>query len=97
MRGGALGHLHEGALTDAAAVDKVVDAAVTSVAARRGITVTLPSSGGGAATVDAAALSEFTEQITGRDGVLASAARLVLNQLGLDDPVTVAPRQPTPN
>ncbi|MDA3656334.1 type I polyketide synthase [Mycobacterium xenopi] len=91
VRGGALGHLHEGALTDAAAVDKVVDAAVTSVAARRGITVTLPSSGGGAATVDAAALSEFTEQITGRDGVLASAARLVLNQLGLDDPVTVAP------
>ncbi|BCQ08405.1 type I polyketide synthase [Mycobacterium heckeshornense] len=91
VRGGALGHLHEGALADAAAVDKVIDAAVTSVAARRGITVTLPSSGGAGATVDAAALSEFTEQITGRDGVLASAARLVLNQLGLDDPVTVAP------
>ena len=38
--------------------------------------------------MDAAALSEFTEQITGRDGVLANAARMVLNQLGLDDPVT---------
>ncbi|KKC05961.1 3-oxoacyl-ACP synthase [Mycobacterium nebraskense] len=92
VRGGAMGHLHEGALADAASVDKVVDAAVTSVAARRGIAVALPSSGGaGGATVDAAALSEFTDQITGRDGVLASAARLVLNQLGLDDPVSALP------
>ena len=92
VRGGAMGHLHEGALGDAASVDKVIDAAVTSVAARRGIAVALPSSGGGGgATVDAAALSEFTDQITGRDGVLASAARLVLNQLGLDDPVSASP------
>lgn len=92
VRGGAMGHLHEGALADAASVDKVIDAAVTSVAARRGITVALPSSGGGGgATVDAAALSEFTDQITGRDGVLASAARLILNQLGHDDPVSAAP------
>ncbi|MGO9185537.1 fatty acid synthase subunit beta domain-containing protein [Mycobacterium sp.] len=92
VRGGALGHLHEGALADAASVDKVIDAAVTSVAARHGISVTLPSSGGGGgATIDAAALSEFTDQITGRDGVLASAARLVLNQLGLDDPVGGSP------
>lgn len=89
VRGGTLGDLHEGALTDAASVDKVIDAAVASVAARRGIAVALPSSGGGAATVDVAALSEFTEQITGRDGVLASAARLVLGQLGLDDPVSL--------
>ncbi|OCB35498.1 3-oxoacyl-ACP synthase [Mycobacterium malmoense] len=92
VRGGAMGHLHEGALADAASVDKVIDAAVTSVAARRGIAVALPSSGGGGgATVDAAALSEFTDQITGRDGVLASAARLILNQLGHDDPVSAAP------
>ena len=92
VRGGALGHLHEGALADAASVDKVIDAAVTSVAARRGISVAPPSSGGGGgATIDAAALSEFTDQITGRDGVLASAARLVLNQLGLDDPVGGSP------
>ncbi|HEX7426677.1 MAG TPA: fatty acid synthase subunit beta domain-containing protein, partial [Mycobacterium sp.] len=89
VRGGSLGGLHDGALADAATVDKVVDAAVTAVAGRRGIAVALPSAGGGAAaTVDAAALSEFTEQITGRDGVLASAARLVLNQLGLDDAVS---------
>jgi fatty acid synthase, bacteria type len=92
VRGGALGNLHEGALADAASVDNVIDAAVASVAARQGISVTLPSAGGGGgATVDAAALSEFTDQITGRDGVLASAARLVLGQLGLDDPITVSP------
>lgn len=89
VRGGAMGHLHEGALADTAAVDKVVDAAVAAVAARQGISVALPSTGGGpGATVDAAALGEFTDQITGRDGVLASAARLVLDQLGLDEPVS---------
>ncbi len=92
VRGGALGNLHEGALADAASVDNVIDAAVAAVAARQGISVALPSAGGGGgATVDAAALSEFTDQITGRDGVLASAARLVLGQLGLDDPAAVSP------
>ena len=92
VRGGAMGHLHEGALADAGSVDKVIDAAVAAVAARRGISVALPSTGGGGgATVDAAALSEFTDQITGRDGVLASAARLVLGQLGLDDQISAAP------
>jgi fatty acid synthase, bacteria type len=92
VRGGGLGDLHEGALTDVASVDKAIDAAVAAVAARRGIAVALPSAAGSAgATVDAAALSEFTEQITGRSGVLANAARLVLNQLGLDDPVTAPP------
>ncbi|WP_343601472.1 fatty acid synthase subunit beta domain-containing protein [Mycobacterium sp.] len=91
VRGGALGHLHEGALPDAAAVDRAIDAAVAAVAARRGVTVALPSSGGGGGAVNAAALGEFAEQITGRDGVLASAARLVLDQLGLGDPGTAAP------
>src|SRR5271165_1045017 len=92
VRGGAMGHLHEGALADAASVDRVIDGAVASVAARRGISVALPSSGGGGgATIDPAALSEITDQITGRDGVLASAARLVLGQLGLDDPVGASP------
>ena len=88
VRGDALGGLHDGVLSDAAAVDRVIDAAVAAVAARRGVAVSLPSAGGGGPTVDAAALGEFTERITGRDGVLASAARLVLNQLGLDDAVT---------
>ncbi|MBV9512614.1 MAG: acyltransferase domain-containing protein, partial [Mycobacteriaceae bacterium] len=92
VRGGGLGDLHDGALTDTASVDKAIDAAVSAVAARRGIAVALPSAAGnGGATVDAAALAEFTDQITGRTGVLANAARLVLNQLGLDDPVTTPP------
>ncbi|MGA9489123.1 MAG: fatty acid synthase subunit beta domain-containing protein [Mycobacterium sp.] len=92
VRGGAMGNLHEGALADSAAVDRVIDAAVAAVAARRGVAVALPSTGGGGgATVDAAALGEFTEQITGPDGVLASAARLVLGQLGLDNPVSAPP------
>lgn len=96
VRGGGLGGLHDGALADAATVDKVIDAAVQSVASRRGIAVALPSAGGGAAggVVDSAALTEFAEQVTGRDGVLASAARMVLDQLGLDNAVT-APETPT--
>lgn len=95
VRGGDLGGLHDGALADAAAVDKVIDAAVGAVAARHGVAVSLPSSGGaGGGMVDSAALGEFAEQVTGRDGVLASAARLVLNQLGFDDTVSV-PEQAT--
>ncbi|MBB5915228.1 fatty acid synthase [Nocardia transvalensis] len=89
VRGGDLGGLVSGALGDGAAVDAAIDAAVQSVAARRGVSVSLPAAGGGGgATVDAAALGEFTEQITGRDGVLATAARVVLEQLGLDEKVS---------
>ncbi|NNH73777.1 type I polyketide synthase [Nocardia uniformis] len=86
VRGGDLGGLVSGALGDGASVDAAIDAAVQAVAGRRGIAVSMPSSGGGGgATVDAAALGEFTEQITGRDGVLATAARVVLEQLGLTE------------
>ncbi|MET8776598.1 fatty acid synthase subunit beta domain-containing protein [Nocardia sp. NPDC004654] len=89
VRGGDLGGLVSGALNDAASVDAAIDAAVQAVAARRGVAVSLPTAGGGGgATVDAAALGEFTEQITGRDGVLASAARVILEQLGLTDRVS---------
>ncbi|MGV0835054.1 fatty acid synthase subunit beta domain-containing protein [Mycolicibacterium thermoresistibile] len=95
VRGGDLGGLHDGALADAAAVDKAIDAAVAAVAARRGVAVSLPSAGGaGGGVVDSAALGEFAEKVTGRDGVLASAARLVLDQLGLDEAVS-APEQAT--
>ncbi|QBJ95111.1 DUF1729 domain-containing protein [Rhodococcus sp. ABRD24] len=91
VRGGAMGGLHEGAIADGAAVDALVDAAVQSVAARRGVAVSMPTAGGGAGgTVDAAALGEFTEHITGRNGVLASAARLVLEQLGFSDSAAAA-------
>ncbi|MFN8088820.1 MAG: DUF1729 domain-containing protein [Mycobacterium sp.] len=89
VRGDSLGGLHEGVLADAAAVDKVIDAAVATVAARKGVSVSLPSAGGGGGgVVDSAALTEFAEKVTGRDGVLAAAARMVLGQLGLDKPVT---------
>nr|WP_232004911.1 type I polyketide synthase [Mycobacterium sp. ACS1612] len=91
VRGGELGGLHDGALADAATVDKVVDAAVAAVGARQGVPVSLPSAaGGGGGVVDSAALGEFAEQVTGRNGVLASAARLILGQLGFDAPVPVA-------
>lgn len=91
VRGGELGGLHDGALADAATVDKVIDGAVAAVGARQGVAVSLPSSAGGAGggVVDSAALTEFAEQVTGRNGVLAAAARTILNQLGLDTPVPV--------
>ncbi|HEX3547111.1 MAG TPA: beta-ketoacyl synthase N-terminal-like domain-containing protein, partial [Mycobacterium sp.] len=89
VRGGALGVLHDGALADAATVDKVIDAAVAAVGARQGVAVSLPSAAGaGGGVVDSAVLGEFAEQVTGPNGVLASAARLVLNQLGLDNQVS---------
>ena len=95
VRGGALGGLHDGPLTDAAAVDKAIDAAVAAVAARRGVAVALPSAGAAAGgVVDSAALTEFAETVTGRDGVLASAARLVLTQLGLDNAVSAQAGNP---
>lgn len=90
VRGGNMGGLHEGALADAASVDKVIDAAVQAVGARKGIAVSLPSSGAaGGGVVDSAALGEFAEQVTGPNGVLANAARTILGQLGLDSPVGV--------
>ena len=83
VRGGSLGGLHDGALADAASVDKVIDAAVSAVGARRGVPVSLPSAGGAAGgVVDSAALGEFADQVTGPDGVLATAARAILDQLG---------------
>ncbi|VEG56856.1 dehydratase [Mycolicibacterium aurum] len=89
VRGGALGGLHDGALADAASVDKAIDAAVAAVGARRGVPVSMPSAaGGGGGVVDSAALGEFAEKVTGPDGVLANAARTILDQLGLSRPVT---------
>ncbi len=83
VRGGELGTLS--VLASGADVDAAVDASVQAVAARHGVTVDLPSAGGGEATVDAAALAEITGAITGADGVLASTARHLLGRLGLDD------------
>ena len=91
VRGGPLGGLHEGALADGSAVDAAVDAAVAAVAARHGLAVAIPAAeGSGGAVVDSAALEEFAATVTGPGGVLASAARLVLDRLGLDEPVSAA-------
>ncbi|MGV9412491.1 fatty acid synthase subunit beta domain-containing protein [Nocardia sp. NPDC003693] len=89
VRGGDMGGLVTGGLNDGASVDAAIDAAVQAVAARRGIAVSMPSAGGGGgATVDAAALGEFTEQITGNTGVLATTARVILEQLGLAEQIS---------
>ncbi|MCQ9370865.1 DUF1729 domain-containing protein [Corynebacterium sp. 35RC1] len=71
----------------AAELDQVIDQAVQAVAAARGVTVGLPTAGGGAGgVVDSAALGEFAEQVTGKAGVLAATARTILSTLGLDAP-----------
>ncbi|MFT4199328.1 beta-ketoacyl synthase N-terminal-like domain-containing protein, partial [Gordonia sp. (in: high G+C Gram-positive bacteria)] len=86
VRGGALGDLADGPIGNLAAFDAVIDRAVQAVGAAHGIAVALPATGGeSGGTVDAAALGEFAEQLTGRSGVLANAARTVLKQLGLHE------------
>jgi fatty acid synthase len=92
VRGGEYGALTS--LASAADVDAAVDASVQAVAVRQGVSVDLPSSGGGDATVDVAALGEITAHITGPDGVLATAARGVLDQLGLTESVSAVETDP---
>jgi len=84
VRGGAFG---EHAIASGPDVDAAIDAAVSAVAARRGVAVDLPATAGGDSTVDAAALGEITGQITGPDGVLATTARHILRELDLVVPV----------
>ncbi len=86
LRGGDLASLQPAVPASAAELDQLIDAAVQAVAARRGVAVSLPSAGGGAGgVVDSAALGEFAEQITGREGVLAATARTILTQLGIEE------------
>ena len=68
--------------TSAAELDASIDAAVQAVASRQGVSVALPSTGGGEVTVDAAALAGVTGEIT---GALVSSARDLLRRLGEDD------------
>ncbi|AGS33885.1 fatty acid synthase [Corynebacterium maris DSM 45190] len=84
VRGGSLATVPTTA-SSKADVDGLIDAAVQAVAARNGVSVSLTSggSGGGGGVVDSAALNEYAESVTGADGVLATAARTVLDQLGL--------------
>ncbi|NON71123.1 DUF1729 domain-containing protein [Corynebacterium ulcerans] len=86
LRGGDLATLTPAAPSNAAELDQLIDAAVQEVAARQGVAVALPggaSAGGG--VVDSAALGEFAEQVTGKEGVLAATARTILSSLGLHD------------
>ncbi|QGU01431.1 3-oxoacyl-[acyl-carrier-protein] synthase 2 [Corynebacterium kalinowskii] len=84
LRGGDLATLTPAAPSNASELDALIDAAVQAVASRRGISVGLPSAGGaGGGVVDSAALGEFAEAVTGREGVLAETARTILSTLGL--------------
>jgi fatty acid synthase len=65
--------------TSAAELDAAIDAAVQAVAARHGVSVALPSTGGGEVTVDAAALAGVTGEIT---GALVASAKDLLRRLG---------------
>ena len=92
VRGGALGGLHDGALADAGGRrqgHRRRGRCGRGAPRHRRWRCRRPAVAA-VAMVDSAALGEFAEQVTGRDGVLASAARLVLGQLGLDDPVSAA-------
>lgn len=87
LRGGDLATLQPANPSKAAELDELIDAAVQAVAATHGVSVSLPNAGGGAggAVVDSAALNEFAENLTGKDGVLAQTARDLLERLGLQD------------
>ncbi|MEJ5928663.1 fatty acid synthase subunit beta domain-containing protein [Corynebacterium sp. H128] len=86
LRGGDLASLSPATPSNAAELDALIDAAVQAVAARRGVSVALPSAGGaGGGVVDSAALGEFAEAVTGREGVLAETARTILSSLGLNE------------
>ena len=92
MRGEDLASLGSSApLTSAAAVDALIDAAVKAVAADHGVSVAMPSAGGGAggAVVDSAALDALAASVTGPDGALATTARTLLDALGLSERITV--------
>ncbi|MGB3303452.1 MAG: fatty acid synthase subunit beta domain-containing protein [Gordonia sp. (in: high G+C Gram-positive bacteria)] len=98
VRGGDLGDLLDGGVGSAADFDALIDRAVRSVGGARGIAVELPAAASAAGgTVDAAALGEFTDQITGPEGVLAQAAHTILGKLGLTDIVDASGVDEDPN
>ncbi len=90
-RGGELATLANPAPSNASELDSLIDAAVSSVAAGAGVSVAIPSAGGGAggAVVDSAALDAFSEKMT---GALAATARDLLVRLGQPLPVAAAPQ-----
>ena len=86
VRGGSLSTVPTSA-TSKSAAHELIDTAVQAVATAHGASVSKGAAAGGAgggAVVDSAALDAFAETVTGENGVLATAARQVLSQLGLD-------------
>ncbi|QCB27600.1 type I polyketide synthase [Corynebacterium endometrii] len=83
VRGGSLNTVPASA-SSKADVDGIIDAAIQNVAAANGTSVSMNSGGGagGGGVVDSAALDAYADTVTGPDGVLATAARQVLAQLG---------------
>ena len=83
LRGGNLAHLAPAAPTSTAELNQLIDEAILAVATQRGVAVAKPSAGdSGAGVVDSAALTEFVDKLTGQRGILATAARTILEQLG---------------
>lgn len=83
VRGGTLGTLPTSVASKAQA-QELIDAAVQSVAAREGVSVSMGSasqSSGG--VVDSAALDAFAQTVTGENGVFAALARTITETLGL--------------
>lgn len=89
-RGGDLASLGTEPVSNANAANSLIDTAVQHVAASQGISVGLPNASGaaGGSVVDSAALDAFAQKVTGSNGVLASTARFVLDELGVKAPVS---------
>ncbi|WP_151640907.1 type I polyketide synthase [Corynebacterium sp. 11A] len=85
VRGGALAELSPAQPSSASELDQLIDNAVLAAGERLGVSVAKPAAAGGEQTaVDSAALGAFAEQVTGKAGVLAETARMILKQLGHD-------------
>lgn len=97
-RGGSLATLALSAGTIPEA-EALVDAAVQQVAKARGITVSMPSSGGSASggIVDSAALDAYAATVTGPGGAIAQSAHHLLRVLGLEGAALLPEGTPTPD
>ena len=93
MRGGDAGTLPSDNPSSKAALDALIDAAVTNVAAAHGVSVSLGSgdAAGGGGVVDSAALDAYADTVTGPEGVLAATARTIWTSWGTSPP---NPRNP---
>ncbi|MDO4685049.1 MAG: DUF1729 domain-containing protein [Corynebacterium sp.] len=92
VRGGDAGTLPSDNPSSRAALDALIDAAITNIANQHGVSVSLGGGGeaSGGGVVDSAALDAYADTVTGPDGVLAGMARTILNQLGLEAPAPEA-------